>query len=344
MTDAHQGTAPDPSAIMQLSTAYWGAQVLLTANRVGLFGVLAGRTLDADAVASALGTAIRPTDLLLRACVGLGLLEQVGSGFRNAAAAEAFLVPGKATYLGEALRYSDDLYATWGRLETALREDRPALEAAVYLGRDQEQTRHFVRGMHNRALAIGRALVELVDLHGRERMLDVGGGPGTYSALFAQRHPRLRSIVLDLPDVVAIAAEILSEMGAAERVETLGGSYNDTPFPDGRDVVLISGVFHRETALACRDLIRRGVEALEPGGLLVVSDVMTDASGVAPPFATLFGLNMLLTAPDGGVHRDADVGAWMQQAGLEDVAMMPFPPPMPHRVVQGRKAGGAGVG
>jgi predicted O-methyltransferase YrrM len=288
-------------------------------------------------VAAETGTAVRPTDLLLRACVGLGLLERTPDGFRNAPAAETFLVPGKPTYLGEALRYSDDLYATWGRLEQALRTDAPALDAEVYLGRDEAQTRHFVRGMHNRALAVGRALVGLVDLSGRSRMLDVGGGPGTYSALFVARYPGLRSVVLDLPDVVAIAREIVAEMGAADRVGTLAGSYYDTGFPPGQDVVLISGVFHRETAETCRDLIRRGRDALVPGGLLVVSDVMTDASGVEPPFATLFGLNMLLTAPHGGVHRDADVAEWMREAGLDGVEATPFPPPMPHRVVLGHK-------
>jgi predicted O-methyltransferase YrrM len=291
-------------------------------------------------VAEALGTARRPTDLLLRACVGLGLLEQGLEGYRNAPTAEVFLVPGKPTYLGEALRYSDDLYATWGRLEQSLRQDAPALDPEVYLGRDQEWTRHFVRGMHNRALAVGRALVSLVDLEGRRRLLDVGGGPGTYSALFVQRYPQLHATVLDLPDVVAIAQEILAEMGAADRVTTLAGSYYDTPFPRDQDVVLMSGIFHRETDDTCRELIVKAHDALVPGGLLIASDVLTDASGIAPVFAMLFGLNMLLTAPHGGVHRDADVSAWMEAAGFEAATINPFPPPMPHRVVSGVKPGG----
>ena len=75
-----------------------------------------------------------------------------------------------------------------------------------------------------------------------------------------------------------------------------------------------------------------------PNGLLVVSDVFTDAGGAGPAFAALFGLNMLLTAPDGGVHADADVAAWMRDEGLEVVQMQPFPPPMPHRVVIGRRS------
>jgi SAM-dependent methyltransferase len=328
-------TRPDPRRIMELSTAYWGAQTLLTANRLGVFGLLAGRELHAPAVAAALGTAERSTALLLRACAGLGLLEQGHEGYRNSPMSETFLVPGKPSCLGDALRYSDDLYTTWGQLEQSLKSGRPALQAESYLGRDPEQTRHFVRGMHNRALAIGRALVDIVDLGGRSRMLDIGGGPGTYSALFAQRNVGLRSTVMDLPDVVAIAGEILSELGVADRVTTLAGDYKEAEFPGGNDVILISGVFHRETEGRCRELIASARVALADGGLLVISDVFTDETGVHPPFAALFGLNMMLTAEDGGVHSDAAVASWMAEAGFSGVRREVFPPPMPHRVVSG---------
>ncbi len=86
-------------------------------------------------------------------------------------------------------------------------------------------------------------------------------------------------------------------------------------FGSGKDVVLMSGMFHRETESACRNLIERAAACLVPGGLVVVSDVFTDAGGAHPAFAAMFGVNMMLTAPDGGVHADADVktldgGVW----------------------------------
>lgn len=337
MSEPNRAQRPDPTALMGLSTAYWQSQVLLTANRIGLFGALGAERLDAGRIADILGTAARPTVLLLRACVALGLLEETAQGFRNAAVAQAYLVPGSPAYLGNAIRYSDNLYATWGRLEGALREDRPALPPATYLGEDPGQTRDFVYGMHNRALGVGRALAQVLDLSGRERLLDVGGGPGTYSALLAQRYPPLRCTVLDLPPVVAIAAEILAGLGVSERVQTLGGDYGTTPWPGDNDVVLISGVFHRETEATCRDLVRRAHAALVAGGLLVVSDVFTDETGNGPLFATLFGLNMLLTAKDGGVHAAAAVGHWLEQAGFAGVRSEPFAPPMPHTMVLGVK-------
>lgn len=322
---------------MRLSTAYWEAQTLLTANRIGLFEVLAQGPLDSAAIAAALGTPIRPTRLLLKACVGLGLLVEDERGFHNSALSQVFLVPGTENYLGNAIRYSDNLYATWGRLEQALREDRPQLPAETYLGDDPEKTRQFVYGMHNRALGIGKVLVDLVDLSGRRQLLDVGGGPGTYSALFALRYPDLRAQVLDLPGVTAIAAEILAAMKVVDQVTLLAGDYSTTPWPDGNDAVLISGVLHRESEATCQELILRACHSLRPGGLLILSDVLTAADGATPAFAALFGLNMLLTAPHGGVHADTAVAAWMQAAGFQEVSIRCFPPPLPHRLVVGTK-------
>jgi SAM-dependent methyltransferase len=118
-------------------------------------------------------------------------------------------------------------------------------------------------------------------------------------------------------------------------VSTLAGDYHTTKFPTGNDVVLISGVLHRESETGCRELIRRAKDALAPGGLLILSDVFTDHGGTGPLFATLFGLNMMLTAPEGGVHADTDVAAWMAEAGFTHIETRPFPSPMPHRVVTG---------
>jgi hypothetical protein len=100
----------------------------------------------------------------------------------------------------------------------------------------------------------------------------------------------------------------------------------------------MSGMFHRETAQACRRLIERAAACLDAGGQLVVSDVFTDEGGTRPAFAAMFGVNMMLTAPDGGVHADADVKRWMAEAGFRDLRVVPLPPPMPHRVVMGVKA------
>jgi hypothetical protein len=329
--------APNPTSIVRLSTAYWESQTLLTANRLRLFDVLAGGARSAEEVAAELHLDPRSTALFLRACVGLGLLQANSGRFENSAAAAAFLVTRSPAFMGNVIRYSDQLYGTWGKLEDALRSGRPALPAETYLGDDPVRTRSFVQAMHERALGIARALVSILDLHDRRAMLDVGGGPGTYSVLLTERFPGLRSEVLELPGVAAVARDLVAAAGASDRVTLRDGDYHSAPFGTGKDVVLMSGMFHRETEHACRSLIERAADCLDSGGLLVVGDVFADEGGTHPPFAAMFGLNMMLTAPDGGVHSDSDVKRWMAEAGFAELRTASLPPPMPHRVVLGVK-------
>jgi cyclopropane fatty-acyl-phospholipid synthase-like methyltransferase len=184
--------------------------------------------------------------------------------------------------------------------------------------------------MHSRALGIGRAVVPLLDLAGRRRALDVGGGPGTYSVLIAEAHPGLECVVLDLPPVTAIATELIETAGLTGRVQTLAGDYHVTAFPLGVDAVLFFGVLHQENPDAIRGLLRRAHEALAPGGIVYVLDMMTDASRAHPKFSALFSVNMALTSENGWVFSDEDLGRWLAEAGFRDVSVRPLGPPMPH--------------
>ena len=118
---------PDPTPIIQLSTAYWDSQVLLTANRIGIFDTCAGGPMTVEEIAEAIDTRPRPTRLLLKSCVGLGLLVEDSQGFSNSPLASVYLVKGGPAYMGNAIRYSDNLFDTWGKLEQALRDDRPVM-------------------------------------------------------------------------------------------------------------------------------------------------------------------------------------------------------------------------
>jgi len=150
---------------VRLSTAYWDSQTLLTANRLRIFDVLADGARSADDVAAALHLNPRATGLFLRACVALDLLRENGGRFENSATAATFLVTRSPAFMGNAIRYSDQLYSTWGSLEDALRSGRPALAAETYLGDDPARTRTFVHAMHVAALvAAGIVLVGAVVL------------------------------------------------------------------------------------------------------------------------------------------------------------------------------------
>ena len=245
---------------------------------------------------------------------------------------------GRSAYMGDGLRYSSDLYPAWGRLGELLRTDRPPVEAESMLGVDPDKTRNFVLAMHNRALGFGSVLPHGTDLSGRRHMLDVGGGPGTYSILSVQQTPGLRATVLDLPGVLEITKEIIASYQCEDRVTVMPGDYTTTDFGHGYDVVLQSGMMHRETQDVCKLLLRKGLEALDPGGLIVVSDVFFDDDQKdGPPFVTHFALNMMLTSEHGSAHAKTEMSRWMTDTGFADVRVKPLPPPNPHTLLLGTK-------
>jgi len=326
-----------PAPILQMATGYWASSILLTANRLGLFSAISGGATGIAVIAEKLTLAPYPLDGFLNALVSLGYLEKQGDGYSNTPISNAFLVEGRPGYLGNALKYSDDLYPVWGKLEETLRSGKPALAHNEILGDDPEKTKHFVLGMHNRALGIGQSLTAALDLTGRKKLLDVGGGPATYSCLLAMKNPTLTSRSMDLPAVVAIAKTIVEEFKLADRVAPMVGNYHQESYPGGNDVVLCSGMLHRETAESCRAILKKAFDALDPGGLVIVHDVLANEAKTGPAFSMLFGLNMALTAEYGTVHSSEEIARWMGEAGFVKTELKTLPPPWPEALVLGHK-------
>jgi SAM-dependent methyltransferase len=338
MQTTSAASRPDPSGIVELASAFYGSCVLFTSSDLGIFAKLAELgSATAAAVAGALATDVRATTLLLDACVALGLLAKTGVLYRNTPSTAAFLVPGQPGDLSRAIRFNRDVYDAWGKLPELVRKGVPVEKPELHLGEDLERTRTFVLSMHGRAMGIGRAVVGQLDLAGRKQMLDIGGGPGAYSSLIVQANPGLKSTVLDLPGVVAVAAELLTQAGVSDRVATLPGDYHTTPFPGGNDAVIIFGVLHQESPESISEILKRAFDSLLPGGIIYILDLMTDATHTSPVFSALFAVNMALIARDGWVFSAAELKGWLEQAGFTGFDVNPLASPMPHWLAQARK-------
>lgn len=329
---------PNPERIMDMSCAFYDAGVLLSAVELGIFQKLSELgDADSQTVADELELNPRGTRLLLDACAAVGLLEKSGETYRNAPDADTFLVPGRPGDLTGAIGYNRNVYDAWGALSRMVRTGRPVEKPQLHLGEDTARTRTFVMSMHARALAIGRGVLPVIDLKGCRRLLDIGGGPGTFSVLFARAYPSITCVVMDLPDIVAIAGELIAEQGMSGRVDTLAGDYHTTFFPAGNDAVHIFGVLHQESSETIQDILQRSYEALLPGGRIHILDMMTDASHTGPKFSALFAVNMALTTENGWVFSGEELRGWLKAAGFRDIRVMPLPPPMPHWLASARK-------
>jgi predicted O-methyltransferase YrrM len=138
--------------------------------------------------------------------------------------------------------------------------------------------------------------------------------------------------------VLEVTREIVERAGFGDRVTLLPGDYLQTPFGSGYDVALLSGMMHRETADGCRLLLQKTFDALDPGGLAIVSDVFFDDDRKnSPPFATSFALNMMLTSEHGSAHARTEMSRWMAENGFVAIEVRDMPRPNPHTLVLGTR-------
>ncbi|MGN9779663.1 class I SAM-dependent methyltransferase [Micromonospora sp. H33] len=136
--------------------------------------------------------------------------------------------------------------------------------------------RHYQPGRDD-LLAAGLAAAEQVLGHAPERVLDVGGGPGTTAEAVLRRWPGARVAVLDvdpallalvdaaLPQVRTVRADIAS----VGWLPPAGGPY---------DLVLALMTLHYLPEQRVRDWYAEARHLLRPGGLLLVGDAMPDAA------------------------------------------------------------------
>jgi hypothetical protein len=163
---------------------------------------------------------------------------------------------------------------------------------------------------------------------GEVSILDVGGGSGVWSAVWLDRNPAARSTQLDWRPINAIARRLLAERGLADRFTCVDGDFHTTGFGAGvHDLAVYSNIAHQEGPEDNVALFGKLREALRPGGTLVISDYVVDDDRSGPPFALIFGAEMLLKSRHGATWRRADYRAWLAKAGFDDVTIHPTPSP-----------------
>ncbi len=154
-------------------------------------------------------------------------------------------------------------------------------------------------------------------------VVDVGGGTGALLAEILQTGPELRGTLVDLPETIGRARELMASRGLADRCEFAGQSFFD-PLPTGGDAYVLGRVVHDwddEQAVA---ILRRCAEAAAERGRVVVIETHGGAGDNPAAFAEM-SLRMLVIA--GGRERTVDsYRALAAAAGLqvENVSSTPL--------------------
>ncbi|HIE99094.1 MAG: methyltransferase [Fuerstiella sp.] len=330
-------TAPaiDPTAIFEIFRGSYGSELLTAAiAHFDVFGRLAQQPRSITELQQDLGVAERPALVLTTALRAMGLLQMTATQkLELTAVAAEHLVPGGAFDVGNYVSLAAN---SSGVLEMVdrLTSNQPAGlgddgDGAAFIYRDgmksamerSQLAEHFTLALAGRAKNVAPALADAVPLHDAETLLDVGGGTGIYSIGFVRKNPQLTATVLDRPEVLKTAETFAQEYDVVSQIKLLAGDMFSEKLPNA-DVVLLSNILHDWDVAECKGLVRRCTEALNPGGRLIIHDVLLNDALDGPLPIALYSA-ALFTLTEGRAYSAAEYSSWMQNAGLATTAPVP---------------------
>jgi precorrin-6B methylase 2 len=301
---------------MRLSRSYMEARVLLTAAELDLFTILARASHTAEALASSHSWDLRPLARVLDALVAMELLEKREGVYQCAPAIAARLSADSPVSLLASVQHAADLWERWSGLTARVTRGAPRPAAEV------GYTRAFIGAMHVTARPQAARLVAAVNPVAERRLLDVGGGSGTYTLAFLEATPAMRATLVDLPQVMPLARERVAQAGCLDRVELVPGDYLTDPLPGGHDLAWLSAVIHSNSADENLALFRNVWAALVPGGRVVIRDHVMSEDRTAPRAGALFAINMLVATDAGGTYTFREIAAGLAAAGFRDARLI----------------------
>lgn len=304
----------EAEALMELHWQFRAPRVLLTAHQLGIFEALREPKTSAE-VAFQCQTHAGMTEKLLIACCALGLTQWDGEHFLLTQLGRDLLLPDSPRYIGGVLNHGESLWWFWTGLAEVVRTGRR--DAAPPAPKEFADRWHefWIWAMHGiSSNGSGQWLARHVDLSDRRLLLDVGGGPGTYSVILCQRFPNLKAVVWDLPETLSIARQVVKRFGMDNRISLQVGDWNRDEFGEGYDCLLMSNILHGHGSKAEMKLAK-AFQALLPGGLLIVHDFLLNDDKSGPLPAALFNLMV-------GAYTIGEMLSVIQSAGFTDVRLI----------------------
>lgn len=329
--------APDftPGKLLEISGGYWKTCVLHAGVKLDIFSTLGADSMAGEEIAQKIATDARATLKLLDALTAVGLLEKKDDTYANTEASLKFLSKTSPQYIGYIILHHHHLMESWAKLDQGIRSGKPVRSRSAHAD-DGRRREAFLMGMFNMAMSMAPQVVKSIDLSDRSRLLDLGGGPGTYAVHFCLNNPQLRATVYDLASSRPFAEKTIVKFGLTDRVRFVGGNYLQDPVEGTYDAVWLSHILHAEGPQNCQTIIAKAAAALKPGGMIIIHDFILDDSMAAPLFPALFSLNMLLGTEGGQSYSETRLREMLTKAGVRQIKRLAFEGPTQSGILTGR--------
>lgn len=192
-------------------------------------------------------------------------------------------------------------------------------------------------GMFNIGMATAPRLSRELDLSGCKRLLDLGGGPGTFAIHFCLANPGLNASVYDLETTRPFAEKTIQKFNVSDRIDFLPGNYveDDCIEADLFDAAWLSHILHGEGPEQAGQIIGKAVSVLKPGSKIFIHEFILNNNMDGPLFPALFSINMFLGTPSGQSYTERELTDMLKTHGVKNIQRLSFVGPTQSGILSG---------
>lgn len=303
--------------IREIAYSFRESRILLSAFELKIFTVISTHMMTSEEVSKIINSDIRATDRLMNALCAMGLLKKVKGKFYNTGLSSKYLIEGKPDFMGN-LYHTNHLWKTWTHLTDSV------IKGSSFTGdqnsiEKEEWVEAFISAMHYRGVNQGKILSMIIDITNVKKMLDIGGGSAAFSIELVKKNPSINAVVLDLPHVIPITKRYVSQEGLLDKFNFIEGNYLTEDFEDNYDLILLSAIVHINSFEQNKFLIKKCAGALNPNGILIISDFVMNENRTEPYYGAFFALNMLAGTANADTYTESEIRTWFESAGLNNI-------------------------
>ena len=237
---------------------------------------------------------------LLRAAISLRLVERDRRGLYRVGTLGAPLIANPA--LGRMIEHHELLYRDLSDPVALLRKRSAETELSRYWAyaraadpRDAQAAaaEPYTDLMGATQRLVAQNVLDRYRLGRHRRLLDIGGGDGTFLVEAAARGQDLELGLFELPAVAKRARRNLGELLVSGRARIFEGDFLKDPLPAGADLISLVRVVHDHDDESALAILRSVRNALAPGGRLLVAEPLADTPGAEPVGDAYFGFYLM---------------------------------------------------
>lgn len=263
----------------------------------------------------------KSVELLMNCLVTADVLVPVGESYELGARFRA-LFGEQAAETAAMIRTSMMQARLWCHAAELLRDKRDPGDIRQHFDRDGAWTSQYLGRVEAKNAPFAREISSRLDrdILSARALLDLGGGHGFFSRVFAEVNPSLQITICDLPPAIAFCREQARTDPFFSRVELVVEDARALAMKDRFDIVIVGDLLHYFVDGEKAKVIANALAALVQGGLLIISKFRLDETGSAPRFSAFFALQKHLETPNGGyLETDARCADIVREVGGEQV-------------------------